>query len=89
MSPHEAVFGRAPTSLLNYVVGLSPAATLDDLLLNQTIILDTLIATSQRTQQRVRDQANDKRRDVSFVVDGWVFLRLQPHRHLDYSSAKP
>lgn len=75
MSPYEAVFGRPPPSLLDYLVGTSSIAAVDDLLQSQTSLLQTLRDNLKRAQQRMQDQTNAKRHDMSFRrVIGCIFV---------------
>lgn len=80
MTPYEAVYGRAPPSLLDYLTGASSVAQIDDLLTDRTAMIQVLRNNLQQAQQRMRAQADGHRRDVTFQVDDWVFLRLQPYR---------
>lgn len=66
MPPYEAVFGRPPPSLLDYLVGTSSIAAVDDLLQSQTSLLQTLRDNLKRAQQRMQDQTNAKCHDISF-----------------------
>lgn len=80
MTPYEVVSGRLPPSLLDYVAGTATIPTVNDLLLQRTSILQALKENLQRAQQRMHDQANTKRRDITFQINDCVYLRLRPYR---------
>ncbi|KAJ0970323.1 hypothetical protein J5N97_023200 [Dioscorea zingiberensis] len=86
MTPYEAVFGRAPPSLLDYVAGSTSVAAVDTLLTERSQILSTLRSNLIRAQNRMSTQANAHRTDVSFNVGDWVFLKLQPYRQSSLPS---
>nr|GEW68214.1 hypothetical protein [Tanacetum cinerariifolium] len=68
MTPFEAVYGRSPPSLLDYVLGYSSVASVEDLLQQCFSILLKLKENLLRAQNRMRNQENFKRIDVSFAV---------------------
>lgn len=80
MSPFKAVYGRDPPSLLRITKGETPVGSLDELLQERDAILDDLRYNLVRAQQVMKTAADGKRRDDSFEVDDWVFLKLQPYR---------
>lgn len=82
MSPFEAVFGRTPPSLADYLAGLSTVAAVEDLLKEPGQVLNTLCENLQHAQLRMRNQANLGRTDVQFNPGDWVLLKLQPYRQL-------
>ncbi|GJV32947.1 ty3-gypsy retrotransposon protein [Tanacetum coccineum] len=79
MTPFEAVYGRPPPSLKDYVAGTSKLDAVDDLLHNRTELISQLQANIQRAQLRMRNQTNARRSDVHSQVDDWVFVKLQPY----------
>lgn len=66
ISLFEAIFGRAPPSLIDYLTGSSTVAVMDDILTDRTELIATLYANLQRVQQRMKDQANAGRTDIQF-----------------------
>ncbi|GJZ44771.1 ty3-gypsy retrotransposon protein [Tanacetum coccineum] len=88
MTPFEAVFGRAPPSLQDYLPGDTSVASLDELLQSRQTILTQLHTNLQRAQLRMTNQANLKRSDVQFDVGDWVFLKLQPYRQSSLAHRK-
>ena len=80
MTPFEAVYGRPPPSLLDYLGDSASVDAVDALLKDRTQILSTLKDSLLRAQTRMRNQTNTHRTDVTFQVDDWVFLKLKPYR---------
>ncbi|KAL6518532.1 hypothetical protein OROGR_019034 [Orobanche gracilis] len=80
MTPFEAVYGRPPPSLCDYVQGTSPHATLDELLSSRTALLQQLKLHLAKAQLRIKNQADARRTDITFAENDWVFLKLQPYR---------
>lgn len=64
MTPFEAVFGRAPPSLQDYLAGTSSVAAVDEILSERTEILSTLQENLKRAQARMCNHANANRTDV-------------------------
>ena len=68
MIPYEAVIGRAPPILLDYMTGTTSIAAVDDFLSDRSVILRTLKENLQKAQVRMKNQADAKCTDVSFAV---------------------
>ncbi|CAM8939573.1 unnamed protein product [Rhodiola kirilowii] len=86
MTPFEAVYGRKPPGILDYIVDHSVPAAVDSILLKRDQLLRTLHANIDRAQARMHQHANTHRSDKSFDVGDWVYIRLQPYRQ---TSVKP
>ncbi|VFQ64452.1 unnamed protein product [Cuscuta campestris] len=71
-----------PPSFLPYTPGESSLPSIDSLLTERTELLRTLRSNLERAQQRMREMANKKRRELSFAVGDWVLLKLQPYRQV-------
>ncbi|CAM8968817.1 unnamed protein product [Rhodiola kirilowii] len=80
MTPFEAVYGRRPPSLRDYIPGSAAIATVDDTLAKRQQILTDLKANLARAQSRMKNQADQHRKDREFAEGDWVFLKLQPYR---------
>lgn len=80
MSPFKATFGRDPPSLVGYEAGTTPIRELDEQLIERDVLLQELKNHLQTANNRMKQVADTKRRDVSYEVGDWVFLRLQPYR---------
>lgn len=91
MSPFEALYGRTPPSITSYIPGNAKIGGLDDLLTQHHLILKLLKENLVRARNRMVQQANKKRKDKTFAVNQWVYLKLQPYRQIsvkDRSSQK-
>ncbi|MCI19211.1 hypothetical protein A2U01_0040367, partial [Trifolium medium] len=80
MTPFQALYGRPPPAIPDYVEGSTAITTLDTTLQQRQVILRTLKDNLKRTRQRMEAQANKKRVDYTFNPGDLVLLRLQPYR---------
>lgn len=80
MSPFKALYGREPPPLVGYEAGTTPIQELDEQLVQRDELLRDLKTHLQTAINRMKQVADAKRRDVTFAVGDWVFLRLQPYR---------
>ncbi|CAM8902825.1 unnamed protein product [Rhodiola kirilowii] len=80
MTPFEAVYGRQPPTIVDYIAGTSKLATVDNLLQNRTELLARLRTNLYKAQQRMKHFADGKRTDCEFDVGDLVYVRLQPYR---------
>ncbi|KAL5718322.1 hypothetical protein ACHQM5_011235 [Ranunculus cassubicifolius] len=86
MTPFEAVYGIPPPRLLDhYVPGTSRLQVVDEYLRDRNVILRELHYNLSRAQDRMKCQADQKMRDVSFLVGDYVYLKLQPYRQTSVS----
>ncbi|KAD4180225.1 hypothetical protein E3N88_28816 [Mikania micrantha] len=76
----SAVYGRPPPPLIPYVVGETNNAELEQQLLDRDDMLKLLRENLMKAQDRMRNQANTKRRDVSFAIGDYVFGPYQIKR---------
>ncbi|KAD5961741.1 hypothetical protein E3N88_13214 [Mikania micrantha] len=80
MTPFLVVYGREPPKLYPYNKGETVNAELEHQLLARDDMLKLLKVNLQKAQDRMRNQANLKRREVSFEVGDFVLLKIQPYR---------
>ena len=80
MTPFEAVYGILPPRLLAYVPGTSRVQAVDEYLRDRDAILRELRYNLLQAQNRMKCQADQHRRDASFAVGDYVYLKLQPYR---------
>ncbi|GJR70324.1 putative nucleotidyltransferase, ribonuclease H [Tanacetum coccineum] len=78
-TPFSVVYGREPPSLLPYVMGETKNAELEQLV-ERDDMLKLIRHNLHKAQDRMRQQANSKRHDISFEVGDYVFLKIQPYR---------
>ncbi|KAM0028068.1 putative nucleotidyltransferase, Ribonuclease H [Helianthus debilis subsp. tardiflorus] len=79
-TPFSAVYGREPPSLFPYVAGETKNAELEQQLVDRDAMIKLLRQNLQKAQDRMRNQANQKRRELMFQVGAYVFLKIQPYR---------
>ena len=80
MTPFEAVYGIPPPYLLTYIPGTSRIQAVDEYLRDRDTILHELRHNLSMASQRMKCQADKKRREVSFDIGDYVYLKLQPYR---------
>lgn len=85
-SPFEITFGKPPPNLPNYILGSSPIEAVDSLLSHRKQLITKLQKTLSKTQARMKQIADTKRRDVSYAIDSWVYVKLRPYRQKSASS---
>jgi hypothetical protein len=79
-SPFEIVYGRAPPKLTRWVQGEVRVGAVQQDLLERDEALRQLRNQLQRAQEKMKNQADKKRVDRSFMVGEWVFVKLRAHR---------
>ena len=80
MTPFEAVYGKPPPKIADYLRGQSSNDAVDSLLSTRIQIHDQLTRRLHRAQERMKLTADKHRRDVSFTIGDWVYVRLRPYR---------
>lgn len=80
LTPFEAVYGRPPPPLIHYLPGETSVEAVAQELKERDEIIRQLKYNLTRAQQRMVKYANLHRRDVSFDVGEFVFVKLRPHR---------
>ncbi|GAU26773.1 hypothetical protein TSUD_317710 [Trifolium subterraneum] len=86
-SPFEIIFGKPPPSIPHYLMGSSPIEAVDSILSNRQKLITKLKATLTKAQTRMKRFADQKRRDVSFDVNSWVYVKLRPYRQKTATSS--
>ncbi|CAJ2656973.1 unnamed protein product [Trifolium pratense] len=79
-TPFEVVYGRKPPPLLRFLSNETKVAAVALELSERDEAISQLKLHLIRAQEQMAIYANKKRRDVSFAVGEWVFLKLRPHR---------
>ncbi|WKA08976.1 hypothetical protein VitviT2T_026656 [Vitis vinifera] len=80
MTPYQALYGRLPPLIPAYPDGLSPVHEVDQTLLHRDELLHQLKTNLEISMNRMKQQANSKRRDIQFAVGDQVLLKLHPYR---------
>ncbi|KAA8547210.1 hypothetical protein F0562_003634 [Nyssa sinensis] len=72
--------GKLPPSLLTYFPGTARVQAVDEYLQDRDRILRELRRNMQLAQERMKSQAHQHKREVSFSIGNYVYLKLQPYR---------
>ncbi|KAF5775135.1 putative nucleotidyltransferase, Ribonuclease H [Helianthus annuus] len=80
MTPFEVVYGRKPPTINRYIRDSTTNATLEAQLLDRDTVLSLLRANLAKAQTRMKLQADKHRRELSFDIGDWVYVKLQPYR---------
>ncbi|XP_020258368.1 uncharacterized protein LOC109834758 [Asparagus officinalis] len=80
MTPFEAVYGIPLPRLLAYVPGTSHVQAVDEYLCDRDAILRELRHNLLLAQDRMKCQAYQHRREDSFLVGDYVYLKLKLYR---------
>ncbi|GJU80924.1 putative nucleotidyltransferase, ribonuclease H [Tanacetum coccineum] len=79
-TPFSVVYGREPPSLFPYVAGETKNAEMEQQLVDRDYMIKIIRQNLQKAQDRMRNQANQKQRELTFQVGNYVFLKIQPYR---------
>ncbi|KAL4384307.1 hypothetical protein GQ457_15G015210 [Hibiscus cannabinus] len=82
MTPFKALYGRDPPLLINYLEGGSSNNQVDQALLDRDEILRLLKQNLLQAQVRMKNQADQNRRELELEVGSWAFVKLQPYRQI-------
>lgn len=80
MTPYQALYGRLPPLIPAYPEGLSQVHEVDQTLLHRDELLHQLKTNLEISMNRMKQQADSKRRDIQFEVGDQVLLKLHPYR---------
>ena len=80
MTPYQALYGRLPPLIPAYLEGLSLVHEVDQMLLHRDKLLHQLKTNLEISMNRMKQQADSKRRDIQFAVGDQVLLKLHPYR---------
>ena len=80
MTPFQALYGWLPPSIPTYKDGLSPVHEVDQQLMRRDELLRQLKVNLERSQNRMKQLADQRRRDITFNIGDWVLLKLHPYR---------
>ncbi|GMI71846.1 hypothetical protein HRI_000853900 [Hibiscus trionum] len=85
-TPYQALYGQPPPIHLPYIAGESMVAAVDRSLQAREAAIKMLRFHLQRAQDRMKNQADKKRKECEYLVGDWVFLKLQPYRQQTVSA---
>jgi hypothetical protein len=81
ITPFEVVYGIPPPHPLTYVPGTAKVQAIEEYLQDRDSLLHDLRRNLRLAQERMTNHANQWRREVSFEVGDYVYLKLQPYHH--------
>lgn len=88
LPPFQIIFGKPPPSIPEYLAGTSQVASCDSLLSSREDVISLLRQNLLKAQKRMKKNEDLKRRELSFEVGSWVYVKLQPYRQSSVSGAK-
>ncbi|KAK8944961.1 ER lumen protein retaining receptor [Platanthera zijinensis] len=88
MTPFEVMYGRPPPSLLPYTAGTTSNEAVDATLQTREELLHCLKQNLHKAQQRMKAQADRKRKELKLDKGDWVLLKLHPYRQLTMSRPR-
>uniref|UniRef100_A0A2N9ED64 Integrase catalytic domain-containing protein n=1 Tax=Fagus sylvatica TaxID=28930 RepID=A0A2N9ED64_FAGSY len=80
LSPFEALYGYLPPRLIEFVLGLTRVAAVEDLLEHRQQVVGLLEHNLVAAQARMKQQVDKHRAEMEFEFGDWVFLRIQPFK---------
>ncbi|XP_031505831.1 uncharacterized protein LOC116268232 [Nymphaea colorata] len=80
MTPHEAVYGYPPPTIVRYEGGTSIEDEVDCSLRTRDELLDSLKKNILKAQHRMRQNYNKGRKDREFTVGDYVWLKRLPFK---------
>lgn len=79
-SPFYVTYDKEPPSIPNYLIGSSRIEAVDTLLSSRQDILTILTKKLLKAQERMKHYADKKRRDITFNIGDFVYVKLRPYR---------
>ena len=79
MTPFQALYGRLPPTIPNYLMGTTPVHAVDQNLTSRNAILRQLKTNLHAATNRMKQVVDSKRRNIEYQVGDMVFLKLQPY----------
>ena len=79
-TPFEIVYGRPPPTIIHYQRGETMVESTAQNLVDRDEALRQLKHNLQRAQTSMKQRADAHRRDVTFSIGDWVYVKLRPHR---------
>lgn len=87
-TPFKILYGRDPPSITRSERDQTAVGSIEEMLQERDAILDDLRCNLTRAQQKMKIDADLKRRDVHFEVGERVFLKLQPYRQSSLATRR-
>jgi hypothetical protein len=88
MTPFMALYGYHPPSITSSLKEKSKVQAVEAHIENQQKFIQISKDNLTMAHNRMKQQADQHRSERSFEVGDWVFLRLQPYKHMSLKQAK-
>lgn len=80
LTPFKAVYGLKPPQLLPYFANERDPPAVSVLLQDRDCVLHQLKSNLLKGQARMKHLANKNRKDISFEIGDWVYVKLQSYK---------
>ena len=80
MTPFQALYGRMPPTIPQYIRGSTNNLVVEQYMLNRDEVLALLKRNLAKAQTRMKDITDRKRQDAYFAEGDWVYVKLKPYR---------
>jgi hypothetical protein len=88
MTPFMALYGYHSPSITSSLKEKSKVQVVEDHIEHQQQVLQILKDNLAMAQNRMKQQADQHRSERIFEVGDWMFLRLQPYKHMSLKKEK-
>ena len=78
LTPFQIIYGKPPPTLPHYLQGMSSNEAVDSLITSRQEIHQKLQRRFTKTQDTMKRLADAKRRDVTYTIGQWVYVKLRP-----------
>ena len=80
MNPFEAIYGRPPPTLKQFMVGEIKVHAVEDALRERDEIMRQLKCDLDRAQHKMKATAEKQMRELHFQVGDMVLVKLRPYK---------
>ena len=80
MTPFQALYGRMPPTIPQYIRGSTNNLVVEQYMLNRDEVLALLKRNLAKAHSRMKDITDRKRQDTHFAEGDWVYVKLKPYR---------
>lgn len=79
-TPYQALYGRPAPAIISYGTKKTSNDSVEQLLMERDAALVSLKEQLNLAQQRMKRQADKKRRDVELAEGDWAYVKIRPYR---------
>lgn len=80
MTPYLVTYGKPPHCIPHYISGSSIMEVVDSFLSSHEDKLSLLKCKLRKAQQLMKQSIDKHRRDLSYAIGDWVYVKLRPYR---------